>query len=127
MGNLNRKEVLGFISLAIIVLAILGAGFIAKDCGGPGESSGKPTLTRPEVAGGEDVTDDDYNEYSGGGHRKSGSRTKSGRSGKSRKSSSRARSGRDASTKEKDRIVEYDPFSDTIPVDFEDEEIEVEF
>ena len=127
MAGLSRKEVLGFISLALIVLAILGAGFIAKDCRG-GESGEKPVLSQPSVIEGSENGDEDYNNYSGAARRRSGgSASRAGGKRKAFRSASRSRGSSRAGTKEKDPIIEYDPFADTIPVDFDDEEIDVDF
>ena len=110
MSSLSKKEMVGFLSLAIVVAAILAAGFIARDCRG---SSDDNRAVPPVIVSDSDAGEADYDNdsFAGKTYRKKSGRRSSARS---RKSSS-ART-----AKEKEPTLQYDPFSDTIPLDLDE-------
>ena len=105
MSSLNRKEIVGFISLAIIVIAILLGAFILHR--NETDSYQTPEL-KPAVL----PADSDYDD---GRDARSSSRSR-----KSTRKKNSSNSSRSSAKKEKEPVIEYDPFSDTIPVDFDD-------
>lgn len=104
MSSLNKKEIVGFISLAIIVVAILLVAFILRRT--ETDSSQTPELKPTVLTSGSEEDDGDVHSSS--------------RFRKNTRKKHSSKSSRSSSKKEKEPIIEYDPFSDTIPVDFDD-------
>lgn len=105
MSRISRKEIVGFISLAILVIAILLGAFILRrsDASEPGlVPQPRPTVVSAETEGWDES---------------SASQPRSRKSGRKKKAS---KSSRSSKTKKQDHILEYDPLCDTIPVDFDE-------
>lgn len=124
MGKgLNKTELTGIILLVVLIALITGVALTMRTCEGvrsPGET---PNLPKVEVTDSSSVgRDADYDEEEEGSGRKKGKgRKSSGRKKSSvRKSSSGkgSSSGRSSSTKEE--FVREDPFTDTIPIEWDE-------
>ena len=118
--GLNRTELLGIIMLAILIAGITLVALLVKDCSGNNpESPDYP----PQI----EVVDpsapsQDFNDYTPRKKSSSG-RSSHKKTGGRKKSAAGSSSSRSSSTRgEQSRI---DPFSDTIPLDWE--EVEEDF